>query len=290
MLADSTRSTVAPCSAKYRVAIGPAAPAPNSRIRVPAHAPPAVCAVISGACAPVITGRTGGGDVDVRTTATGRPSTRRSRGPRAGRTRTAPGGSSPGPASGWSRTRYSYSSAVVCRANHSPTTRCTSSTLVVGCGQDVPRRPVAFGQHRIVDQPGDASRATGCGPCRPASRTTPTRPSSARSRGCGRCWRRPTGLRFPAAEPATRRAHVGDEHDLLHRHVDVDRTHARRQRGQRRERDLGRGVRVRGVTGAPHRRAIRIAGAIEVARRGHHAEIGRTPRRPRSRRSERRHT
>ncbi len=36
---DSTRSTVAPCSAKYRVAMGPAAPEPNSRMLVPAQAP-----------------------------------------------------------------------------------------------------------------------------------------------------------------------------------------------------------------------------------------------------------
>ena len=37
LLRDSTRITVAPCSAKYRVAMGPAAPDPNSRMFVPAH-------------------------------------------------------------------------------------------------------------------------------------------------------------------------------------------------------------------------------------------------------------
>src|SRR6202521_5625375 len=39
-LRDSTRSTVAPCSTKDRVAMGPAAPDPNSKMLVPVHAGP----------------------------------------------------------------------------------------------------------------------------------------------------------------------------------------------------------------------------------------------------------
>ena len=61
------------------------------------------------------------------------------------------------------------------------------------------------------------------------------------------------------------------------------------ERGQRRERDLRRGVRVRGIARAADRRAVGIAGAVQVARGRHHAEVGRPPRRARAGRSERRH-
>ena len=78
------------------------------------------------------------------------------------------------------------------------------------------------------------------------------------------------------AEPAAGAAHVGDEHRLLHRQVDVERTHTRRERSQRRERDLRRGVRVRGIARAAHGRTVGIARAVEIARR-RPSPRGRTP-------------
>ena len=60
------------------------------------------------------------------------------------------------------------------------------------------------------------------------------------------------------------------------------------QRGQRGERGLRPGVRVRRRLGAAHRRAVGVAGAVHVPGRGHHAEVGGAPRRARPVEAERR--
>ncbi len=154
--------------------------------------------------------------------------------------------------------------------------------------RDVPRRPVALGQYRIVDQTRqrlerrDPRLAAAQAERHPA---VLRRPDLARASDVRSC---PPRLDV-RAEPASGATHVRHQHRLLHRQVDVDRTDPRRERGQRRERDLRSGVRVRGVARAPHRCTIGIAGAVQVPGGRHHAEIGRSPRRPRPGRAERRH-
>ena len=86
------------------------------------------------------------------------------------------------------------------------------------------------------DELGEDLEARARGPCRRAARTTRSRRASARSRACGRCWRR-AGCRAAGVGEAAGRGHVGDEHDLLHREVDALGEPAR-ERGHRRERGL----------------------------------------------------
>ncbi len=110
--------------------------------------------------------------------------------------------------------------------------------LFVGGGVRAELGPVA-----VRGKPGelrDQLAGSGRAPCRPATRTTRTRPWSARSRGCGRCWRRAGSPEIAGLREAGGVCHVRDEDDLLHRDVDAlrpsgpQRASARRTRLRRR--------------------------------------------------------
>ena len=150
----------------------------------------------------------------------------------------------------------------------------------------VVRGPVALGERgaveaRFLDKPCDRLQV------RHARLATP-QPERHVAVGAGPDLTRAPdgGARTPAAEAGSGEpaagAHVGDEHDLLHRDVDPLRPHARRQRGECRERCLRTGVAPGRRFRAPHRCAVGVASGVHVAARGHDAEVARPPARARA--------
>ena len=154
--------------------------------------------------------------------------------------------------------------------------------LVVGDGVVVVGRPVARAQGGVAE-PGVLQQAGDQLEVRDPRLAAP-QPERHEAVGAGpdlACAAH-SGARSPAPEPgageAAGRTHAGHEDDLLHRDVDALRP-ARCHPGERGEGRLGPGVRVRGRLGATHRWPIGVARRVHVARRRHHPEVRRPPRR-----------
>ena len=268
----STRSTVAPCSAKYRVAIGPAAPDPNSRIFSPSHAgPPAAAASVgaivaasawriaptrpSGVVEPRVGGggrRAGGRGVAVGGADDGeRPGKALVVADRAEepaglelRARVAPRAVSwSARASGWSRTRCRTAPASCAGRStrrRRPRSRAASRRRRCWGSTTTSPSPAASGCRRG----GSAARGSRRAPCRRAARSSRSR------RGVGQISRvRPmfAPRRAPRNPVSGKRAGVAMFATNTTSCIDTSTICGRpdRERGERGERGLGPGVRVR---------------------------------------------